>query len=215
VYIGMLAIILTLQVHAAASLTDAMRDIGAAFQRATGIAVSFNFAGSSTIARQIESGAPGDVFISADEAQMNRVQPFIIGSTRRDIVSNELVIVGERDLMKAKRIALADPRAVPAGVYARLYLERIGLWRRLEKKVIPTENVRAALAAVKAGNADAAIVYRTDDPNGVVIKDGPPIAYPAAVLRDSKSRAAAMRFVEFLRGKEARAIFTKYGFIAK
>ena len=211
----MFALILTLQVHAAASLTDVMREIGAAFQRTTGIAVAFNFAGSNTIARQIENGAPGDVFFSADEAQMNRVSEFIVSRTRRDIVSNKLAIVGTRDLLHAERIALADPRAVPAGVYAREYLERVGLWRAVEKKIIPTENVRAALAAVKSGNADAAIVYRTDDRTGVIIEDSPKITYPAAVLRESKSRAAAIRFIDFLRGKEARAIFTKYGFITK
>ncbi len=209
----MLTIVLTLQVHAAASLTDAMREIGAAFTRTTGVAVVFNFAGSSTIARQIESGAPGDVFVSADEAKMDRVKAEIVPGTRRDVVSNQLVIVG--DLTRAKRIALADPRSVPAGVYARKYLESKNLWRQLEKKIVPTENVRAALAAVKAGNADAAIVYRTDDPSGTVIKDGPPIAYPAAVLRASKSQRDARRFVDFLFGKDARAIFDKYGFIAK
>ena len=208
----MLAALLTLQIHAAASLTDVLREVGDAFTRATHISVAFNFAGSSTIARQIESGAPGDVFISADEAQMDRVKPFIVRGTRRDILSNQLAIVGERDLLKAKRIALADPRAVPAGVYAREYLERKGLWRAIEKKVIPTENVRAALAAVKAGNADSAIVYRTDDPHGFVITDGPTITYPAAVIRDSKE---ARRFVEFLSSDEAKKIFRKYGFVPK
>src|SRR5438045_9661775 len=96
VYIGMLAIALAIQVHAAASLTDVMREIGAAFQRRTGIAVAFNFAGSNTIARQIESGAPGDVFVSADEAQMDRVAAFIVPGTPRDVVSNQLVIAGVR-----------------------------------------------------------------------------------------------------------------------
>jgi molybdate transport system substrate-binding protein len=219
VYIGMFAIALAIQVHAAASLTDVMREIGIAFQRATGIAVTFNFSGSSTIERQIENGAPGDVFVSADEAQMNALDSrrLILANTRRDVVSNKLVLVGVRslnDLLRVDRIALADPRAVPAGVYAREYLTRAGLWARLEKKVIPTENVRAALAAVKAGNADAAIVYRTDSP-GVVLEGPPAIAYPAAVLRESKFPDEARRFVEFLGGKEARAIFVKYGFIPK
>jgi len=215
----MFALLLALQVHAAASLTDVMRDIGKAFERNTGIAVTFNFAGSNTIVRQIENGAPGDVFVSADEAQMNVLQSkgLIDPASRRDIVSNKLVLLGVRrieDLTKVKRIALADPRAVPAGVYAKQYLERTGLWKQVEKKIIPTENVRAALAAVKAGNADAAIVYRTDAP-GVVL-DGPPeIAYPAAVLRESAHRDQARRFVDFLRGAEARRIFAKYGFTPK
>jgi len=208
----MLAALLTLQIHAAASLTDVLREIGTAFTRATHVAVAFNFAGSSTIARQIESGAPGDVFISADEAQMDRVAKYVVPGTRRDILSNQLAIAGERDLLKARRIALADPRAVPAGVYARQYLERKGLWRALKKKVIPTENVRAALAAVKAGNADSAIVYRTDDAHAFVITDGPTITYPAAVIRDSKE---ARRFVDFLSSDAAKTIFRKYGFMPK
>jgi molybdate transport system substrate-binding protein len=214
VYIGMLAILLSIQVHAAASLTDVMRDIGAAFQRATGIAVMFNFAGSSTIARQIENGAPGDVFVSADEAQMNALESrhLIRVNTRRDVLSNRLVIVGMSDLLRAERIALADPRAVPAGVYAKQYLQRVGLWTKLQDKIIPTENVRAALAAVKSGNADAAIVYRTDSP-GVLLDEPPRIVYPAAVLRESASPKEAQRFVDFLSSKEARAIFIRYGFI--
>jgi len=204
----MFAILLTLQVHAAASLTDVLREVGNAFTRATHIAVAFNFAGSNTIARQIESGAPGDVFISADETQMDRIRAYIV--KRRDLLSNKLAIVGEHDLRKAKRIALADPRSVPAGVYAREYLERKGLWRDVEKKVIPTENVRAALAAVRSGNADSAIVYRTDARDGLVIEDSPKITYPAALLRDSKD---ARRFFDFLFSNEAKAIFKKYGFV--
>lgn len=215
----MLALLLSLQVHAAASLTDVMRDIGAAFTKKTGIVVTFNFAGSNTIVRQIENGAPGDVFVSADEAQMNALdsEKLIIGGTRRDVVGNKLVLVGVKrleELAKVERIALADPRAVPAGVYAKQYLERVGIWKRIESKVIPTENVRAALAAVKAGNADAAIVYRTDSP-GVVLEGPPEISYPAAVLRESAHPNEARRFVAFLRGDEARRIFEKYGFTPK
>ena len=218
----MLSIVLAIQVHAAASLTDVMREIGAAFTRATSIAVTFNFAGSSTIVRQIENGAPGDVFVSADEAQMNILDSHrhIWPTTRRDIVSNKLVIVGPKsirgplDLLNVELIAVADPRAVPAGVYAREYLLRRGLWRKLEEKIIPTENVRAALAAVKSGNADAAIVYRTDSP-GVVLEGPPLIVYPAAVLRESTSKSDAEHFVNYLTSAAAKKFFEKYGFITK
>src|SRR4029079_18053027 len=126
---------------------------------------------------------------------------------------NKLVLIGVKrleDLVRVERIALADPRAVPAGVYAKQYLERAGIWKRIESKVIPTENVRAALAAVKAGNADAAIVYRTDAA-GVLLEGPPEISYPAAVLRESAHPNEARRFVEFLKSDEARRIFVRYG----
>lgn len=213
----MLALLLTLHVHAAASLTDAMRDIGASFTRMTGIAIEFNFAASNTIARQIENGAPGDVFVSADEAQMNAVAKFVRG--RRDVISNRLVVIGPpsirsaRDLLHVERIALGDPRMVPAGVYARQYLTRAGLWTKLQSKIIPTENVRAAVAAVKSGNADAAIVYRSDVKSWRVLLDEPPhIVYPAAILRESANPKQAEEFVNYLTTSEAQNIFARHGF---
>ena len=221
-----------IQVGAAASLTDALTEIGANYRKATGTEVRFNFAGSSTLMRQIELGAPCDLFFSADEEKMDRLAAsrLIDRATRTDILSNALAIVvgrdsslrisAPRDLLRAGRVALAETQSVPAGIYARFWLERIGLWHPLQPRLVPTENVRAALAAVAAGNADAGIVYRTDAPISrdvriafvVSGRDAPAIRYPAAVLRDAHDPAAARRFLKYLTGPAARAVFVRYGF---
>ncbi len=203
------------QVFAAASLTDVLRDISRNYERTSGDRIVFNFAGSSTLQRQIEEGAPADIFISADEEKMNRLerQNLVDRGSRVSLLSNVLVIVGERDLLKAKSIALAEPSSVPAGIYAREWLTKRGLWERVKSKVIPTENVRAALAAVEAGNADSAIVYRTDDPRGFAIADGPPISYPFALTKSATP--AARRFFAYLTSPAARAAFRRFGFITR
>ncbi len=162
--------------HAAASLTDAMKEIGAAYEKESGDKLQFNFGASNMLARQIEEGAPADVFFSADEAKMDALEKkdLLLPGTRRSLLSNSLVIVvaadsgmspkSAADLAKPeyKKLALAEPRSVPAGIYAREYLEKLGLWEAVKEKVVPTENVRAALAAVESGNVDAGIVYKTD-----------------------------------------------------
>ena len=201
------------RVFAAASLTDALRDIAARYETTTGDRVVFNFAGSSTLARQIEEGAPADIFLSADEEKMNRLDRQHLIAARRSVLSNSLVIVGERDLLKAKSIALAEPSSVPAGIYAREWLVKRGLWDRVKPKVIPTENVRGAVAAVESGNADSAIVYRTDTKRGFAITDGPPISYPFALTRDAS--AAARRFFAYLTSPAALEVFRRYGFVTR
>jgi len=153
-----------LSVYAAASLTDAMTEIGAAYEKENGEKLQFNFGASSTLARQIEEGAPADLFLSADEAKMDALEKegLLLPGTRRSLLSNLLVIVvaadanmvakSASDLTKPeyKKIALAEPQTVPAGIYAKEYLQKRGLWDALKEKVVPTENVRAALAAVHA-----------------------------------------------------------------
>jgi len=198
------------RVSAAASLTDAVTEIAARYEKKSGETIVLNFGASSTLATQIVNGAPVDLFISADEAQMNRV-PTIV---RVPLLSNRLAIVGMA-LLVAQRIAIANPEAVPAGVYAKQWLQKRGLWSVVESKLIPCENVRAALAAVEAGNADSAIVYITDFPRGQVIPDGPRIIYPAAVLRGAENVKGARRFLDFLRSRDAGAIFRRYGFLTK
>jgi molybdate transport system substrate-binding protein len=141
---------------------------------------------------------------------MNRVATMV----RVPLLSNRLTIVG-KPLLQAARIAIANPEAVPAGVYAKQWLQQRGLWKTLESKIIPTENVRGALAAVRAGNADSAIVYATDARAGWVITDSPPIVYPAAVLRGAENVAGARRFLQFLQSRDAGAIFRRYGFLVK
>jgi molybdate transport system substrate-binding protein len=193
-------------VAAAASLQDALRELAPLYEAKTHDKVVFNFGGSNALARQIRAGAPADVFFSADEATMDSVAV----ADRRDLLGNRLLILG--NLRTARRVALANPAAVPAGVYARQYLEKVGLWRAVEPKVIPTENVRAALAAFEGGNVDAAIVYVTDAPKlrGTVVDWD--IRYPVAVVRDARHPAAARRFVDFLQSAEAMAVFRRFGF---
>jgi molybdate transport system substrate-binding protein len=220
---------------AAASLTDSLKEIAAAYKQKASDQIIFNLGASSTLARQIEEGAPADIFFSADAAQMDRLDSkgLILKSTRRSRLSNALVIIvaaengaavsSPKDLASPtiKRVALGDPRAVPIGVYAREYLQRLKLWGDVAPKVVATENVRAALAAVEAGNADASIVYKTDAAISkkvkiafeVPAKEGPKISYPMALLKDSPEPAAAARFLDFLNSEEAGSIFRKYGFI--
>jgi len=209
-----------IDVAAAISLQDVLRDIAAAYERRTHEHVALNVAGSNVLARQIRAGAPVDVFIAADEKTMSSVRSYV--DMPMPLLSNRLVVVsnlplrGLPDLARCNRIAIGDPSAVPAGVYAR---EALGaLWPSLSSRVIPCENVRAALAAVEAGNADAAIVYATDARMArrtrvaFAITPGPRIVYPVAMVRDSPHRDAARRFVEFLRSKQGEEIFTRYGF---
>lgn len=199
-------------VFAAASLTDVLENAAADYERATGDRIVFSFAASSTLARQIEQGAPADLFASADEAKMDALaaRNLIDPSTRIHLFSNTLVIVSNRsiakpqDLARVRSIALAEPSSVPAGIYAKQYLTKIGIWGQVERKIVPTDNVRGALAAVKSGNVDAAIVYKSDTRDyAYEITDGPKIAYSFAVIRGAKHAAAARRFLEFLKRNAA------------
>jgi molybdate transport system substrate-binding protein len=220
-------------VFAAASLTDALEAIGRSWQASTGNTVLFNFGGSSDLGRQLRAGVPADVFLSADPEQMDLVERagLVRGDERLELLSNALVVVvppassltvrAAGDLAGVKRLALADPEAVPAGVYARRWLEATGVWARVREHVIPTLNVRAALAAVESENAEAAIVYRTDAARSrrarvayeVPRADTPPIVYVVAP-RAGTPKAAARAFVAHLRSPAARAEFEKQGFLA-
>ncbi len=205
------------RVFAAVSLTEALEEIAKGY---VGDAIVFHFGASSLLARQIEQGAPADLFLSADEAWMDVLAKQGLIRTRVSVLSNTLVVVGV-PLARARSVALAEPSSVPAGVYARKWLQKIGWWERLEPKVIPTENPRAALAAVESGNVDAAIVYKTDTRMArrahVVFEvpraQGPPISYPFALLRDAENGDAAMRFLRHLRSPAALRVFAKHGFI--
>ena len=220
-----------LLVFAAASLTDALGEIGAGYEARTGARVLFSFAGSNALARQIRAGAPADVFVSANLARMDELERagLVRPADRVSLLSNrlavvvantsDLVVTRPRDLERARRLALGDPEAVPAGIYARRWLEGRGLWERLRERVVPTLDVRAALAAVESGAAEAGIVYRSDVAISrrvrvafeVPADEGPRIVYPAAVLASSKV-PAARAFLEHLRSPDARAIFTRLGF---
>jgi molybdate transport system substrate-binding protein len=222
------------RIFAAASLTEALLETIEVFHskpgHGSGIRVIPQFGASSDLARQILAGAPAHLFFSADEKQMERLvaEKAIERASRTDLLSNHLVIVVPRegssavsspeDLEQVSRIAFADPQAVPAGVYARQYLEARGLWERLKTRVVPTLDVRAALAAVAAGNVEAAFVYSTDakiEPRvrvafEVPAGEGPRIRYPLGLVSGSDEGARA--FFRFLQSSEAAAVFTRYGF---
>src|SRR5262245_43698999 len=223
-------------VYAAASLTDVLKEIAAGYEKQSSDKIVFNFGASSLLARQITERAPADIFFSADEAKMDDLQKagLIVNDTRRDMLSNSLVIVVPNDsklaidspdelIAKTQKIAIADPRAVPAGIYTKEYLAGLGLWEKLESKIVPTENVRAALAAVESGNVDAGFVYRTDADIskkvkiafGVPSEKGPTIRYPIALLKEAKNKTAAEGFLRYLESDNARKVFERYGFIVK
>ena len=221
-------------VFAAASLTDALRQIATAYEKQSGDKIIFNFGASSTLARQIEAGAPADIFFSADEAKMDALEKkgLIDPATRKSRLGNSLVVVvpadstlsiqSARDLTNAsvERIALADPKAVPAGVYAKVWLEQQHLWSAVETKIVPTENVRAALAAVESGNVEAGIVYKTDAGISkkvkvayqVPLEDAPEIIYPLALLKETRQPQAAQKFLQYLESADASNVFEKFGF---
>jgi len=224
-----------LLVFAAASLTDSTKEIANDYTKQTGQKILFNFGASSTLARQIEEGAPADIFFSADEAKMDGLEKkgLILAGTRKSRLSNSLVIVVAADSslqitsatnltdVGIKRIALADPKSVPAGIYSKTYLEKTHLWTVVEPKVVPTDNVRAALAAVESGNVEAGMVYKTDAAISKHVKvaceisahDGPKISYPMAVVKDSRQPEAAKALLDHFNSDAAGKIFERYGFI--
>ncbi len=226
----------TVTVFAAASLTDSLKLAAQKYEEKSHDKIEFNFAASSLLARQIEEGAPADIFFSADAQWMDELetQGLIARGTRKNRLSNSLVIIvpkdiphpitSPRDLLQARigRLALADPRTVPAGIYAREFLRKQNLWAALEPKVIPTGNVRAALAAVASGNVDAGIVYKTDAAISkqvvvayeVPVRDGPEIIYPVAALK-RPAMEAAQRFLDYLDSPAAGEVFAAFGFIVK
>lgn len=223
-------------VFAAASLQESLTAAGAAWTARSGTAVKFSFGASSAIARQIDQGAPADVFLSADEAWMDWLEGRngIVPATRRRLLSSPLVLIapaGAKTALKigpgmplAKalaggRLAVADTTFVPAGKYARASLTSLGVWTSVEDRLLPGENVRAALAYVARGEAPLGIVYATDaraEPRVKVVgvfpeSSHPPIIYPGAVTARSRNSGAAA-FLGFLQGTQAGAIFKRYGF---
>jgi len=223
-------------VFAAASLTNALQDLGDAFTKETSIPVRFSFAASSALARQIENGAPADVFFSADLEWMDYLQSrnLIQRDTRRDILVNRLVLIAPSDSrIKLKiephfalaaaldrgRLATGDPDSVPVGRYAREALTTLGVWNDVAPRLVRADSVRSALAFVDRGEAQLGIVYETDaliDKQVRVVDVFPadshlPIIYPIALTRAAKTDAA--RFVEYIRGPAGQLAFKSYGFV--
>lgn len=221
-------------VSAAASLTDVLKEISTAYQSKSKHTVKFNFGPSSGLARQIDEGAPADIFFSADLPQMDNLdkKSRLDPGTRKNLLSNQLVIIvpadskltisSPKDLSKSdvKRIVLAEPRTVPVGVYSKKYLIDEGLWNKVEAKVVPVQDVRATLASVESGNVEAGFVYKTDAAVSkkvkivyeVPIDKGPKITYPVAIVKESKRKDAARDFMSYLQSSSAKDAFKKYGF---
>ncbi|WP_246178453.1 molybdate ABC transporter substrate-binding protein [Pandoraea horticolens] len=224
------------QVFAAASMKDALDDLSAAYTKETGKKPVLVYGASSTLARQIEKGAPADVFISADQDWMDYAQKhdLIDTGTRRNLLGNELVLIapatttGDIDLksgadLDAKlgdgRLAMGDPAHVPAGLYGKAALEKLGIWAKVQGRVAAADNVRNALLLVARGEAPYGIVYKTDANAekrvriaGTFPADShAPIVYPVAVTKQA-NRADADPFYKFLQTPTAQATFRRFGF---
>jgi molybdate transport system substrate-binding protein len=228
----------TITVFAAASMKNALDDVNAMFTKQSGIKIVASYAASSALMKQIEQGAPADVFLSADVDWMDygAKRNLIKNDTRFNLLGNRLVLIAAKDskidnvtigpgfdlaaLAAGGRIATGDVRAVPAGLYAKAALEKLGIWASVEPKLAMAENVRAALVLVARGEAPLGIVYETDakvEPGvkivGVFPEDShPPIIYPVALTKDAKPDAT--QYLAFLRRPDARAVFERYGFRA-
>jgi molybdate transport system substrate-binding protein len=224
-------------VFAAASLTDAMKDVSAKWVEAGHQPLRMSFGSSSTLARQIEQGAPANVFASADEKWMDYLadKKLIADGTRKSLLGNDLVLVVAADkpmhvtidkgfdltgLLGANgRLATGDPAHVPVGIYAEQALKKLGMWDSISPRLARTEDVRAALLLVERGEAPAGIVYATDAAASKAVmiagtfpaNSHDPVSYPFAVTK-SGDTAEARALLSFLAGPSARAVFTQRGF---
>ncbi len=231
-----------LTISAAASLKEALGEITPLYIKENikenikekfNIEIRNNFGSSGDLQQQIINGAPVDVFISAAAKQMDELQKkdLIVADTRRDLLSNRLVLIGPADKEDAKelkdltrdsikRIAIGDPRSVPVGQYAEQALTKLELLPDVQSKLVLGNNVRQVLQFVESGNAQAGIVYATDAKNSTKVKvlqviDAKlhkPIVYPIAVLQKSINQTCAKSYLEFLSSEPAKTIFEKYGF---
>jgi molybdate transport system substrate-binding protein len=224
-----------LDLYAAASLREALTEAIPAVERATGVLLALNLGASSELARQILAARKADIYFSADEAWMDKVAAagLVDQASRRSPLSNRLVVVvprgsqlaiaGASDLAApaVRRLSLANPELVPAGKYARAWLESRGVWAALSGRVVPALDVRAALAAVESGAADAGVVYRTDAAISRRVRtawevpehEGPLVSYAVAPLAGRPHLASARAVVAWLCGAEAGAIFERHGFV--
>ena len=224
-------------VSAAVSLKNAFAEIGALYEKQTGVRVRFNMGASGLLQKQIETGAPVDVFASAGESQMDVLQAkgLILAETRRNFARNSLVLavpVRSHSRLQAfadltrpdvKRVAIGNPKTVPAGQYAREALVSLKLWDKLQSRLVFAENVRQVLDYVMRGEAEAGIVYASDiaaahEQMSIAARapssSHSPIFYPIAVVKDTTSRDNAKRFVDLTLSREGQAILAKYGFLS-
>jgi molybdate transport system substrate-binding protein len=224
-----------LLISAAASLKDVLEEIKPLYQQSkSNVNISYNFGSSGALQQQIEQGAPADMFISAAKKQVDALEQkgLLVAGTRNIIAKNRLVLIVPKNVVgvssfynlrdsKVKKIAIGEPRSVPAGQYAQQVLEKLKIWENVKPKLVFANNVRQVLASVESGNADAGLVYITDakisnQVKTVVAADEKyhsPIIYPLAVVKRSKNIDAAKDFSQFLSSNQAKAVFKKYGFI--
>lgn len=227
-------------VFAAASLTNALQEIATQYQKKNGVEVVSSFASSSVLARQIDQGAPADLFISADQQWMDDVvaKKSVVDSTRYTLLGNDLVLIAPKSdsakavtinaqtdwksLLKGERLAVGDPDHVPAGIYAKEALQKLGAWDALSPQLAPANNVRAALALVERNETPYGIVYGSDavasDKVQVVGRfpedSHKPVEYPMAIVKDHQN-ATVQAFYNYLQGPDAAAVFKQYGFTPK
>ncbi|CCO09211.1 molybdate ABC transporter substrate-binding protein [Desulforamulus hydrothermalis] len=224
-----------LTISAAASLKDAAEELkGLYAKKHPYVNITYNFGASGTLQKQIEEGAPADLFISAGKKQMDALaeKDLIVKESRKDLLGNELVLItqkdskitGFEDLLKPKveKVSIGTPESVPAGQYAKDALTSMKLWNKLQPKLVLAKDVRQVLTYVETGNVAAGLVYNSDavtSKDVKVVATAPsdshkPILYPMAVVKNTKQQKAAKEFAAFLSGEEAARVFEKYGFKA-
>lgn len=223
-----------INISAAASLTDALTEIQTEYQKQADVVLVFNFAASGALQKQIREGAPCDLFLSASEEHMDGLEAegLIVSESRADLLGNALTLIASseqseniknyNDLTKTELsgISIGTPESVPAGKYAKQALQNLGIWDKLEDRIIYAKDVRQVLEYVDTGNADCGLVYKSDTlamKTGTVVMDLPesshaPIVYPIALIKDSTQQEAAAAFYKFLQTDYAAGVFEKYGF---
>lgn len=226
----------SITVSAAASIQNAMQEIETQYKKDNpSIELILNYASSGALQKQIEQGAPVDVFLSASSSKMDKLQDkdLIINDTRIDLLKNSIILITPSDFQeintfddlnnsKVKKIALGAPESSPAGKYAKEALQTLGLWEQIQDKLVLAKDVRQVLSYVETGNVDAGIVYRTDIINSdkvSLISEAPeethtPIVYPVAIVKSCEHIEEAKGFISFLESEAAKNIFKKYGFKA-
>ena len=225
-----------LNISAAVSMKDALAEIQTNYQKkAPHVKLVYNLGASGSLQKQIEQGAPADIFISAAPKQMNELEAknLVIKATRKNLLENKLVLIAPKDSTLSiskledlqndtvKQISIGETKVVPAGQYAEQALKKLGVWDKVQRKIVFAKDVRTVLTYVDTGNVDAGLVYKTDAAASKKVKilaiapDGShaPIIYPAAVLTGTKNQKAAEEFLSYLAGPEGKSVFEKHGFV--
>ncbi len=225
-----------LNISAAVSMKDALAEIQTNYlKKAPQVKLLYNLGASGSLQKQIEQGAPADIFISAAPKQMNELEAknLINKATRKNLLENKLVLIVPKDSTlkismleelqndAVKQISIGETKVVPAGQYAEQALKKLGVWEKIQSKIVFAKDVRSVLTYVDTGNVDAGLVYKTDAAASSKVKilaiapegSHDPIVYPAAVLAGSKNTKAAEEFLAYMAGPEGKPVFEKYGFV--